>query len=784
MTQPVATGPHSYLEIYRAAFEALWAHATDAIALSDPAGRVIAANPAYFALYGLSPEEVIGQSFAIIFPEEQRPLAEAQYQRLFAAPEVESSIEVTIRRKDGSERLVESRYHFVIQDGQRIAMVSVVRDLTDYPPFVAIRESQRQLAQAQALAHLGSWEWDIPRNVVSWSDELYRIYGLAPQSVTITYEDYLARIHPEDRALVDQIVQNAYRTGCPFEFDHRIVLPDGQIRIIHAQGEVVLDTQGQPIRMMGTGQDVTAARRAEAEIRALNEQLEQRVAERTAELAEAHAATARQRDYLESLFRQAPAVINILRGPEHIFEFFHPLARRVTGGRDLAGQKARAVLTGPLGATYIHYLDLAYQTGESVSVKELRVPLEDAEGRPYERFYNIVFTPWRDARGAIGGVMTFAVDVTEQVRARQAVEELARAARAAEQRWRSVIDGIADAILVVSPEGRFVDVNPAATALLGYSREELLALPVGRLTSRANGVEWARAQVAQTFRDRQWQGEGELRHKDGRLIPIEGRAHVIDLADGPVAITVLRDISTRKRLEQQRSAMISALSHDLKNPLTTIKAMAYLVRRRLARLNLPDLEDIIQQLQMIDQKSGQIVAMLNEMVDLTRAEQGVGLELERQPLDLVALARRVVEESQRSTDHPLIWECALEELTGEWDPERLERVLANLLSNAIKYSPEGGPVTVRLWQEDRNGCSWATLAIQDQGIGIPDDELPRIFEPYFRGRQAAGQFEGAGIGLASVRQTVEQHGGTVMVESTLGQGTTFTVRLPLQAPAS
>jgi signal transduction histidine kinase len=132
-----------------------------------------------------------------------------------------------------------------------------------------------------------------------------------------------------------------------------------------------------------------------------------------------------------------------------------------------------------------------------------------------------------------------------------------------------------------------------------------------------------------------------------------------------------------------------------------------------------------------------------------------------------------------SPRHQLRVETALAELIGEWDGVRLRRVLDNLLSNAIKYSPAGGPVLVTVAREQIDGGAYAVLAVQDHGVGIPAADLSHIFERFHRASNVQGRISGTGIGLASARQIVEQHGGDLTVRSTEGQGSVFTVLLPL-----
>lgn len=122
---------------------------------------------------------------------------------------------------------------------------------------------ERQLAEAQELAHIGSWEWDIPTNTVTWTDELFRLFGLKPQSVHVNYESFLERVHPDDRAFVAGIVERASRNHRPFGFDHRIVLDGGTIGWIQARGRVIVDEGGNAVKMAGTAQDISERKRAE-----------------------------------------------------------------------------------------------------------------------------------------------------------------------------------------------------------------------------------------------------------------------------------------------------------------------------------------------------------------------------------------------------------------------------------------------------------------------------------------------------------------------------------------
>jgi signal transduction histidine kinase len=228
---------------------------------------------------------------------------------------------------------------------------------------------------------------------------------------------------------------------------------------------------------------------------------------------------------------------------------------------------------------------------------------------------------------------------------------------------------------------------------------------------------------------------------------------------------------------QARDDFTATASHDLKSPLTFIKGMASLRRRRAVRT--PETEPLIDALEQIEASAGRMAQQLDELVDAGRLQTGRPLELRRDHVDLVGLARKAVSEHQHTTDrHALHVSSSVSHLVGTWDETRLGRVLDNLLDNAVKYSPRGGAVNVAISAEQGDQ---AVLSVSDCGEGIPANDLPHIFERFRRGANVEGRIPGAGIGLAGVQSIVEQHCGTIAVASEVGVGTTFTIRLPLEA---
>jgi signal transduction histidine kinase len=233
---------------------------------------------------------------------------------------------------------------------------------------------------------------------------------------------------------------------------------------------------------------------------------------------------------------------------------------------------------------------------------------------------------------------------------------------------------------------------------------------------------------------------------------------------------------------QLRAEFLAAVSHDLKTPLALISGQAQLLRRHTRQDSGPLASRVTEGLAQIESTVARMSRLIDDLLDVAHLELGQHLQLELQRVDLVALAQQRIAEHQRLTQRHLIRLAGESELAVDGDPARLERVLDNLLSNATKYSPEGGVITVVVARDDDEAGGWAVVAVRDQGVGIPDADLPRVFEHFHRA-QNVGRIGGTGVGLAVASQIVAQHGGSLTVDSREGHGSTFTFRLPLRQTA-
>jgi signal transduction histidine kinase len=361
------------------------------------------------------------------------------------------------------------------------------------------------------------------------------------------------------------------------------------------------------------------------------------------------------------------------------------------------------------------------------------------------------------------------------------------AQRAAAER-AAILAQMTDAIVICDPQGTVIFVNDAARSLYGHDfvGKSFANYGGGIRLVDAQGepvpIEELPLQRAIQRRETVLNAETRMRRADGTELIIERTATPVLADDGSLlgAVLAARDVTAQRLLEEQKDAFLSAAAHDLRTPLSTVKGMAQLLQRRAARIDAEGIDRIVEGLKEIDRSTSRMTRLINELLDVTRGEMQRPIELTRVPTNLMTVLQRAIDEIRRSSRGRTISVEGPEEIQGLWDAERLERVFANILANAIKYSPAGGPVDVWVQTDGEDGSS-VTIRISDRGIGIPQEEVQRIFERFYRASNVPERIPGTGIGLAGAKQIVDRHGGSIEIASNEGEGTTVSVTLPVLA---
>jgi PAS domain S-box-containing protein len=370
-------------------------------------------------------------------------------------------------------------------------------------------------------------------------------------------------------------------------------------------------------------------------------------------------------------------------------------------------------------------------------------------------------------------LQAFANHVATAIENAQLYQELHNYADALEERVRertaqlrtqyaqleTILDSTADGIILAGSDGELILANPVAREWLrrALSPEESdqLREAVRTLAARA---------------EQQPEMVLELTGLDLQLTAAPVRKPTIEEASAVVAI---HDISHLRALNRMKSRFVSNVSHELRTPIATIKLLVHLMQQQ------PDKRE--EYLEPLMREAEHQAKLVRDILEMSRVDAG-RLEIRPEPMslnDLVEMA--VVNHGNRAESEGLTLECepAEPDPIALADSQWMMQVMNNLMSNAIRYTPEEGTIRVSTGTQVADGRTWATLTVSDTGIGIPEEELPYIFDRFFRGEQPRKmQVSGTGLGLAILKEIVELHGGRVTVESEVDKGSSFTVHLP------
>lgn len=348
-------------------------------------------------------------------------------------------------------------------------------------------------------------------------------------------------------------------------------------------------------------------------------------------------------------------------------------------------------------------------------------------------------------------------------------------------RLLAVLDASADGIYVVEPDERISLVNRTLERLLGLPRERMIGHACfghtitrtrdGRLLceSACPFQEPTRHRYPTEIMAQTASGVRALEIASGRILGLEGQVEGV--------VHVLRDLTARKEIERLQDEFISLVSHELKTPLNHIKGFASTLLQEDVQWDHETERDFLATIDQEADRLTHLVENILEMARLANAREGAFLDLDwHPPADIITA---VVERMRSfSDDHRFVLDTPASLPPLRCDRRTIELLLNNLLDNAVKYSAAGTTVTVRLWAED----SVLKVTVSDQGVGIPAEVLPHIFERFYRGsnRQRA---PGTGLGLAICRRVADAHCGTLTAASAAGDGSTFTLTLPLEGPS-
>jgi PAS domain S-box-containing protein len=680
---------------------------------------------------------------------------------------------------DGSIHWVEGRGQaFYNESGQAVRMSGTITNIDHRKQSeLALKRSEQQL-----------------RAIFNAEPECVKIItadgalqNMNPAGLAMIEAENLEQIHGQNICpLIAPAHQQAFleftqhvANGKPGILEFEIIGLKGTRRWLESHAVPLYLQDEATTQVLGVTRDITEYKQTEAELQALNAELEQRVAERTFELQQSNT-------LLTSFFNAASSAEIGLCIHDKDWRF-------------LQINEALAAINGlpvelHIGRTVAEILPQLAPTVEPLfrQVLETKQPILNLEiadelpSRPgITRHWLASYFPILDGTDQIKAIGVIVVEITDRKRAESALSRLA-----------AIVESSEDAIISKNLDGIITSWNASAERLFGYSAAAAIGQPIYLVIPPEQHHEEDQIlfQIRQGVPIRPY--ETVRQRKDGTLVDVSISISLVKDATGKIigASKIARDITQRRTIDRMKTEFISIVSHELRTPLTAIRGSLGLLA---AGVYDKKPEKGKRMLQVAAQQSDRLVRLVNDILDLQRLESG-RMKLAMQVYDATALIQQSVDILRPGAEQNQIQFVVTSLPAHVWaNPDAIVQTLTNLLSNAIKFSEPGSKIWISVklarkkekeerskeGQENSSALSSqlsALFTITDQGRGIPTDKLEAIFER-FQQVDASDSREkgGTGLGLAICRKIIEQHGGRIWAESVVGKGSTFYFTLPL-----
>ncbi|GAA0592533.1 PAS domain S-box protein [Caenispirillum bisanense] len=752
------------LAIREARLRAIHATVVDGLVTISADGIIRSVNPATERIFGLAAAQMVGQPVDLLVAAAEdgtpTPLAALLAER--SGELVGAVRRLTGRRSDGGGFPMEIALGEVEEGGQTL-YIGVVRDITIRARAeAALRDSEQRFRDFAEATSDWFWEMDadlrftrmVGSTSLSAPDIREWIIGRRREDLFVSATDADAERIAEHRA--DLAARRPFK-----HFRYRARMPDGGQRWYQVSGKPIFDDNGCFLGYRGTGTDVTDQQEAEERV--------------------------------TSAERKLYAAISVISEGFALFDADDRLVLCNDRYRQMYPQLAALMEPGITFGAMVEEarrLGLFAQTGDDLDrwiarrLDEHRTPT----GRPFiQRLADGRWIQSVERATPDGGVVGTRVDITDLKTAQMALERLAR-------RNELILNSVADGIFGLDADGRCIFVNRAGATLLGHPPAVLVGAELRALIHDRGPDGQPLPAASSPLADAGRSGRPRLVHEDvfwradGTPLDVAyTMAPIIDDAGISGAVVAFRDITERKRIERQlreakdqaeagaraKSQFLATISHEIRTPMNGVIGMTGLL------LDTPLDTQQRRFAETIRESADALLAILNDVLDFSKMEAGK-LDLEESDFDLLPLVESVIEIlAPRALTRGVDIGAHVEPAAARcWrgDPGRLRQILINLVGNAVKFTEQGSvSVTVEAVAEGLR------FAVADTGCGIAPDVLPQLFQEFQQGESGvARRFGGTGLGLAISRRLAQGMGGSIAVASTPGEGSLFTVVLPLR----
>ena len=698
-------------------------------------------------------------------------------------------------------------------DAEEIALLTELANGLAYG-ILALRNRKAQqrgeelLRDMSAIAHIGGWELEIASGQLSWSDETYRLYGIRPDGFAHTYQAFLALLDAEDRPRMEAWREACIRGEGPSDIEFRVAQADGSARILNCRGHLVCDAEKRPLRIVGTVQDISAAKRAE-ELLALQAQRAQVLLElpRDAEQLDETPFMQHGLELAENLTRSKIAFLHFVNDDNNsielvtwsrrtlndyctaIHETHYPVDQSGIWADALRRREA-VVVNDYAAAAGKHGLP----QGHAALARFITVPVIEGGRVVMLAGVGNKDAPYGDQDRET--VQLIANDIWRIVQRRRTDALLRKLSLAVEQSPESIV--------ITDLEARIEYVNEAFLAATGYARQELIGQNPHLLSSGNTPPETYAAMWAELSAGRTWKGEFVNRRKNGDEYVEFAIITPLRLADGHIShyVAVKEDVTEHKRLGQEldahrnhledlvalrtreltearqqaeaanraKSAFLANMSHEIRTPMNAILGLTYLLRKD----SIDDRQ--AERLKRIEGAGRHLLNIISDILDLSKIEAGrLKLEdVEFAPAALFDNVATLIGQAVRDKGIALSIDIATLPPLLRGDETRLRQALLNYAANAAKFTARGRiEIRARVLDTTANDLL-LRFEVADTGIGIAPEQQARLFHIFEQADSSTTRrYGGTGLGLAITQRLAELMGGSVGVDSVPGHGSCF-----------